>query len=50
MKILPLLLIVTSTLLSSCRGMGQGPYKNYRISHDEAIPVCQMGGAPWNNR
>lgn len=32
------------SLLSSCREIPQGPYENYRITNDEAVPACQMRG------
>ncbi len=37
-------------LLSSCRYMSQGPYKNYRVTNDEALPACQMRSAVYQGR
>lgn len=45
-----LILSFTLFLFSSCRYTSHGPYKHYRISHDEAIPASKIGGAPYRNR
>ena len=37
-------------LLSSCRSMSQGPYKNYRVTDDEALPACQMRNAIYQHK
>lgn len=49
MKIV-LILCSTLCLLSSCRYMSLGPYRNYRISNDEAVPACQMRNAIYRGR
>ena len=37
-------------LLVSCNRISQGPYKNYKVTDDEAIPASKIGGAPWIHR
>ena len=49
MKIV-LILCSTLCLLSSCRYMSLGPYRNYRISNDEAVPASQMRNAIYRGR
>lgn len=47
MRIITLMLLTGLCLLSSCRHISQGPYRNYKVSNDEAIPASDLGGAPW---
>lgn len=46
----PVLFALTLMLLASCSRISQGPYKNYKITDDEAIPASKVGGAPWRHR
>lgn len=50
MKTAALLLLASFTLLVSCNRYSLGPYRNYKITNDEAIPASKVGGAPWRNR
>lgn len=50
MKTITVLLLFSFCMLSSCRSMSLGPYKNYRVTDDEAVPACKVGGAPYRNR
>ena len=45
-----LLLCTSLFLLSSCLHTKSGPYKDYRITNDEAIPASSVGGAPYRNK
>lgn len=40
------LLTLTLFTLSACNRISQGPYRNYKITNDEAIPASQIGGPP----
>lgn len=33
--------------LNSCNRITIGPYQNYQITDDEAIPASKVGGAPY---
>lgn len=47
MKTAPLLLLAAFCLLTSCNRYSLGPYRNYKITNDEAIPASNVGGPPW---
>lgn len=48
MKIFILLTLSIFTL-NSCNRVNYGPYRNYKITNDEAIPASRVGGAPWQH-
>lgn len=50
MRYTALFLCMVMCLLSSCRRMSLGPYRNYKISNDEAVPASQYGGVPYRNK
>ncbi len=37
-------------LPASCYHVSDEPYQNYQITHDEAVPACNMRGAIYRNR
>lgn len=44
------LLTLTLFTLCACNRISQGPYRNYKVTNDEALPASQIGGAPWRQR
>ena len=50
MKAAVLLLCTTLGLLSSCKHDPDNPYRNYKVTNDEAIPASKVGGAPYRFR
>lgn len=47
MKRTALLLCATLCLMTACKRMSLGPYRNYQLTNDEAVPASKVGGAPY---
>lgn len=43
-------LLALCCLLTSCNRFSAGPYLNYQVTDDEAIPASKIGGAPYRQR
>lgn len=41
------LLCTLPFLLFACKHDPDNPYRNYRVTDDEAIPASRIGGAPY---
>ena len=49
MKSSAILLCASLFLLVSCKRISLGPYRNYQVTNDEAVPASKIGGAPYRN-
>ncbi|MBR1981718.1 MAG: hypothetical protein IKA23_03095 [Akkermansia sp.] len=50
MKSAFLFFLAACSLLTSCNQLSLGPYRNYQVTDDEAIPASKVGGAPYRQQ